>query len=57
MQTLDGLAIFSCERDVSTKVADRATRLQPTHHVSFRQMLVFQTYRCLDKDSSIFQHP
>ena len=57
MQPLDWLAIFLTERDVSPKVSDCAARLQTAYHVAFREVLVFQTYRCLDKDSSLFEHP
>src|SRR5271167_4859933 len=56
MQALDGLAIFSGEGDVSPKVSDRPTRLQSTHHIAFCQVLVFQAYLRMGKDSSFFQH-
>src|SRR5262249_12492378 len=57
MQPLDWLAICLGERDVSPNVPNRAARLHSAYHIAFRQVLMFQTYRCLDKDSSFFQHP
>ena len=57
MEVLDWQAIFCGERDVSPQVSDRAARLQPAHHIAFRQVLVFQAYRRMGKDSSFFQHP
>ena len=57
MQPLDWLAILLGERDVSPDVPNRAARFHSAYHVAFRQVLVFQTYRRLDKDSSFFQHP
>jgi hypothetical protein len=56
MQPLDWLAIFLGERDVSPNVPNRAARFHSAYHVAFRQVLVFQTYRRLDKDSSFLQH-
>src|SRR6516164_1423865 len=57
MQPLDWLPIFLGERDVSPNVPNRAARFHSTYHVAFRQVLVFQAYCRLDKDSSFFQHP
>ena len=56
MQPLDWLAILCGERDVLPQVSDRTARLQPAHHIAFRKVLVFQTYRRMGKDSSLFQH-
>ena len=42
---------------VSPDVPNRAARFHSAYHVAFRQVLVCQTYRRLDKDSSFFQHP
>jgi hypothetical protein len=56
MQTLDCIAIFSCKGDVSPQVSDRTARLQPTHDIAFRQVLVFQAHGRMGKDSSFSQH-
>ena len=56
MKTLDCVAIFSCKGDVSPQVSDRTTGLQPTYHIAFREVLVFQAHGRMGKDSSFFQH-
>src|SRR5271165_762149 len=56
MQKIDELAVFSCECDVPSQVPDRAARLQPAHYIAVRQVLVFQAYRRMGEDSSLFQH-
>jgi len=57
MQIFDRLTIFLGEGHVSPKVSNRPARPHSAYHIAFRQVLVFQTYRGLHKDSSFFQHP
>src|SRR5271157_2144918 len=56
MQPLDWLPIFLGEGDVAPHISDRAARLQPAHHIAFRQVLVFQAHRRMGEDASFFQH-
>jgi hypothetical protein len=57
MQALYWPSIWLAKGQVSPNVPNRAARFDSAYHVAFCQVLMFQTYRRLDKDSSFFQHP
>ena len=51
---LERLTIFLGEGDVSPKFSDRTSRLQPAHHIAFRQVLVFRAHWRMGKNASLF---
>src|SRR5271165_6650303 len=56
MEVLDRLPGCLGKGYVATHVSSSAARLQPTHHIAFRQVLVFQAYRRMGENASFFQH-
>src|ERR1039458_8174473 len=56
MEVLDRLPVCLGKGYVATQVSSSAARLQPTHNIAFRQVLVFQAHRRMGEDASFFQH-